>query len=151
MDYNFYIILSEKDLEQVGISELKAGWGEEDVAFEPRRFMFEDKVLMYSTEHRIHSTVDEQEVTMRIVEGLNNLEWDINQKSEKLLSNPIIRMLQKISQLSKYSMCIFEDDKVIDQRIECADETNLIQLVIYALNWEAPQNIEILKSGAKEM
>ena len=149
MDYNLYIILSEEDLEQVGISEIKTSWGEEDISYDPRRFMFEDKVQMFFSKYKFRSemaeAVDEREVTLKIMGGLRELEWDANEEREHLKSNCIIRMLQKICQLDKFSICLFEDDEMIDRQIKFSSEKNVIQIVSDALNWESPQNIKIFK------
>ena len=145
MDYNLYIILPEKDLKQVGISEVKISWGEEIFSYDPRRFMFEDKVQMIFSKCRIHEAVDENEMPLRIMDGLHELEWDVNKERENLKSNNIIRMLQKICQLDKFSICFFEDDEIIERQIEYTNERNIVQLVVDVLNWESPQNIEIYK------
>lgn len=145
MDYNLYIILPEKDLKQVGISEVKVSWGEEIFSYDPRRFMFEDKIQMIFSKCRIHEAVDENEVPLRIMDGLHELEWDVNKERESLESNNIVRMLQKICQLDKFSISFFEDDEIIERQIEYTNERNIVQLVVDVLNWESPQNIEIYK------
>lgn len=145
MDYNLYVILPEKDLEQVGISEVKVNWGEDIFSYVPRRFMFEDKVQMIFSKYRTHEAIDENEVSLRIMDGLHELEWDVNKEQENLKSNNIIRMLQKICQLGKFDICFFEDDEIIEQQVEYTNEMNIIYLVIDTLNWESPQNIEIYR------
>lgn len=147
MDYNLYIILPEDDLEQVGITEIKASWGEENISYNPRRFMFENKVKMIFSRYKLISeleeSIDKNEVTLKIMEGLRELEWDVNKETENLKSNDIIKLLQNICQLDKFSIYIFEDDEIIEQQIQYTNEINIILVVIDALKWKSPKNIRI--------
>lgn len=151
MDYNLYITLLEEDLKQVGIAEIKTSWGGESVSYTPRRFMFEDKVLMFFTEFEMLPSAGElvgkNQVVLRIVDGLRELEWEVNKQTENLKTNNIIKMLQKICQLDKFSIYIFGDDEIIEQHIKYNKEKDIILLVSAALLWESPQNIEIFENN----
>lgn len=147
MDYNLYIILQEEDLEKVGISEIKANWGGENIQYNPRRFVSQDEVQLIFSEYRIaavtETSVGKNQVTLKIVDGLRELEWEVNKQTEKLKSNNIIKLLQKICKLNKFIIYIFEDDEIIEQQIEYTHKTNIFLLVDEALKWESPQNIKI--------
>ncbi len=147
MDYNLYITLQEEDLKTVGISEIKAHWGEENISFNPRRFVFQDEVQLTFSQNKMITTTDilnsKNQVTLRVVEGLRELEWTINKHTENLESNNIIKMLQKICKLDKFIIYIFEDDKIIEQEIKYTFEKNILLLISEALKWETPQNIKI--------
>lgn len=47
-----------------------------------------------------------------------------------------MRFQRKIYELDRHSIYIFEDDKVIDQRIEYTEDMDIFSLVIHALNYE---------------
>lgn len=147
MDYNLYITLREEDLAKVGIFEKKASWGGERISYSPRRFVFEDKEYFCFLEMSISSRLKQFDVqnlvSLRIMEGLRELEWVVNRNMENLKSNDIIRMLEKICQLEKFSIIIFEDDEIVGQRIEYTDGRDICSLICLALNWESPKNIEI--------
>jgi len=147
MDYNLYIIIPKEDLKQVGISEITTSWGGRNIPYDPRRFMFEDKVQMFLIEHEMinkkEKSVSKNQVILKIIDGLRELEWEVNQQTENLKSNNIIKMLQKICQLDKFSIYIFEDDEIIKQQIEYTKEKDILLLVSEALKWESPQNIKI--------
>lgn len=148
MDYNLYITLQEEDLGTVGISEIFANWGGENIPYNPRRFESENKVKMVFAEYNAtaitENSVGENQLTLKIVDGLRNLEWEVNKQAEKLASNNIIKILQEICKLDRFIICIFADDEIIEQQIKYTCEMSILLLVSEALNWESPQNVKIL-------
>ncbi len=147
MDYNLYIVLLEEDMERVGISEKKVSWGGESVEYNPRRFLFEDKVQLLFTNSKmlygLDIVIDETQMVLKVINGLRELEWEVNNQISDLKTNSIIKMLQKICQLDKFSICIFEDDETIDQQIKYTKDKDILLLIRTALKWNSPQNIRI--------
>ena len=147
MDYNLYLILGEADLGQACISEIKTDWEGQSLSYAPRRFLFEGEIRMIELEDKMffdaEDFFDENRVTLKVAEELRDLEWEANKETEKLKSNVIVRMLQKICQLDKFVIYIFEDDEVIDRHIQYTDKEDDIELVRNAFNWETPHNIKI--------
>ena len=80
MDYNLYIVLLEEDMERVGISEKKVSWGGESVEYNPRRFLFEDKVQLLFTNSKmlygLDIVIDETQMVLKVINGLRELEWE---------------------------------------------------------------------------
>ena len=62
-----------------------------------------------------------------------------------LKSHGVIRFLRKICELERFSIYIFEDDEVIDQRIEYTEGMDIFPLVMRALDYDARQNVEIYR------
>lgn len=147
MDYNLYIILREKDLEAVGISEIKANWEEGNISYNPRRYVSQDEVQLIFSEYKMTAITEtsnnKNQLTLKIVDGLRELEWEVNKQIEKLESNNIIKLLQKICRLDKFIIYIFEDDETIRQQIKYTQEENILLLISSALKWESPKNIKI--------
>lgn len=147
MDYNLYIILREEDLEAVGISEIKANWEEQSISYNPRRFVSQDEVQLifseYETTDITKTPVSKNQLSLKIVDGLRELEWEVNKQTEKLESNNIMKLLQKICRLDKFIIYIFEDDEIIRQQIEYTHKDNILLLISTALKWDSPQNIKI--------
>lgn len=149
MDYNLYMVLNEKDLESIEIVEMKANWGGENISYSPKRFIFQDKVQMFLSESpklfKMEEAIDGVEIVLKIVDGLRELEWEVNNQKESLITNNIMMMLQKVCSLDKFSIYIFEDDGIIEQQVNCTGEKNIFLLVSEALNWESPKNVKIFR------
>lgn len=147
MDYNLYIALKKEDLKNVGIFEIKNSWEGEEFPYIPRKFMFEDKIRMICIEDKMllgrKEYIDKEQIVLKIVNGLRELEWEVNKQTENLKFNIIIKMLQIISQLNEFAIYIFRDDEIIEQQIKFHDGMNLLLLITKALNWELPQDISI--------
>ena len=147
MDYNLYIILREKDLEKAGIFEVKTSWGGKCISYNPRRFVFEDKIHMFLSEYSkiagVEVSINSNQVMLKIADGLRELEWEVNKQTESLKTNSIMKILQKICRLDKFYIYFLEDDEIIEQQINYTNVGNIFSLVIEALNWESPQNIKI--------
>lgn len=153
MDYNIYVILSEKDLKQIGIFEIKTSWGGESISYSPRRFMFDDTVQVLLVESKTtfekQESINEDRVTLRIINGVRDLEWEVNEQIEQVKNNSIVKMLQRICQFDSFSIYIFEDDERIQQRIEYTNEKDILVYIQAALTWKSPQNIEIFSNRKK--
>lgn len=149
MDYNLYMVLNEKDLESIEIVEMKANWGGENISYSPKRFIFQDKVQMFLSESpklfKMEEAIDGVEIVLKIVDGLRELEWEVNNQKESLITNNIMMMLQKVCSLDKFSIYIFEDDGIIEQQVNGTGEKNIFLLVSEALNWESPKNVKIFR------
>lgn len=147
MDYNLYIILKKEDLKNVGIFEITNSWEEKEIPYIPRKFMFEDKIRMICLEDKmllgIKEYIDKDQIVLKIVNGLRELEWEANKQTENLKFNVIVKMLQIISRLDEFSIYIFRDDEIIEQQIKFYDGMNLLLLITRALKWELPQDIRI--------
>lgn len=147
MDYNLYIILKKKDLKNVGIFELKNSWEGNEISYSPQKFIFEDKIQMICSEDRmlpgVKECTDNNQIILKIVNGLRELEWEVNKESDKLKFNVIVKMLQLISQLNEFSIYIFRDDEIIKQQIKFNNKKNLLLLITKALKWASPQDIRI--------
>ena len=74
----------------------------------------------------------------------NDME-SFHEQEEMLKSSYVIRFLRKICELDRFSIYIFEDDEVIDQRVEYTEDMDIFPLVIRALDYDAPQNVEIYR------
>ncbi len=153
MDYNIYVILSEKDLKQIGIFEIKASWGGESISYSPRRFMFDDTVQVLLVESKTtfekQESINEDRVTLRIINGVRDLEWEVNEQIEQVKNNSIVKMLQRICQFDSFSIYIFEDDERIQQRIEYTTKKDILVYIQAALTWKSPQSIEIFSNRKK--
>lgn len=149
MDYNLYMVLNEKDLESIEIVEMKANWGGENISYSPKRFIFQDKVQMFLSESpklfKMEEAIDGVEIVLKIVDGLRELEWEVNNQKESLITNNIMMMLQEVCGLDKFSIYIFEDDGIIEQQVNWTGEKNIFLLVSEALNWESPKNVKIFR------
>ena len=96
MDYNLYVIFSEKNIEKLGICEMKNYWEGKTISYIPRRYIFENKVQMVCSECKMipktKKYVEENQISLKVIDGLRELEWDVNKQMKKLKSNDIIKM-----------------------------------------------------------
>lgn len=151
MDYNLYIILKKEDLKKVGIFELKNSWEGNEFSYSPQKFIFENKIQMICSEDRmlpgVKDCTNNNQIILKIVNGLRELEWEVNKESDKLKFNVIVKMLQLISQLNEFSIYIFRDDEIIKQQIKFNNKKNLLLLITKALKWTLPQDIRIYRDN----
>lgn len=78
-----------------------------------------------------------------IISGMANMEEAqkendmeaLHEQEEILRSHIVIRFLEKICELDRFSIYIFEDDGCIDQRIKYTKDIDIYSLVIRAMNY----------------
>ena len=72
----------------------------------------------------------------------NNLE-EAEEWNAKLKANPVIKFLEKVCSLDKFSIYLFQEDVWIDQRIEYTKDKSIMELLSWVLNSDDPQTVEI--------
>ena len=79
---------------------------------------------------------------MKKAQKQNDMEA-FHKQEEILRSNDVIRFLEKVCELDRFSIYLFEEDGLIKQRIKYTKDMDILPLIIRALDYEAPQDTEI--------
>lgn len=66
-----------------------------------------------------------------------------HEQEEILESNDVIRFLRKVYELDRFFIYLFDEDGLIKQRIKYIKDMDIFPLITRALDYEAPQDIEI--------
>ena len=89
---------------------------------------------------------------------INNIEYYIYEKemalksnnyeeaeewNEKLKADPVIKFLEKVCSLDKFSIYLFEEDGLISQRTEYTKDESILDLLSRLINFDNPQGLEI--------
>lgn len=63
--------------------------------------------------------------------------------NEKLKNNSVVKFLEKVCTLDKFSIFLFQEDMLVKQRIPFTKDKSILELILWVLDYNAPQNIEI--------
>lgn len=72
----------------------------------------------------------------------NNYE-EAEEWNEKLKADPVIKFLEKVCSLDKFSIYLFEEDGLISQRTEYTKDESILDLLSRLINFDNPQGLEI--------
>ena len=72
----------------------------------------------------------------------NNLE-EAEEWNAKLKANPVIKFLEKVCSLDKFSIYLFQEDVWVHQRIKYTKDKNISELLSQLLDFDNPQGFEI--------
>lgn len=110
----------------------------------------EDQVTLHIY-HVKNRFLDWEPALNDILSGMLNMERaqeendieTLHEQEEILRSNIVIRFLEKICELDSFSIYIFEDDGLIQQRVRYTKDMDILQLVVRAIDYDTHQDIEI--------
>lgn len=128
-------------MKKIGIKEELTSWGNEVISFTSKRFCSEGGVKLIAIDS------DLEIVTLKVVEGLRELEWQANKNREMFEENNIMKLLERICCLNSFSIIIKEDDTSIEElEFHNRNFYEINSIFVKALDWENPKSLKICKN-----
>ena len=135
MDYTLDIVVSEKDLSEIGIKEIKFFWDGEEYSHTPRRFETEDSLVLtsfYSTENIVKSNGIDTPVILTSTKEVYDLQYTAYCSRDKLNSHNIMKFLKRVSGLEKFNIYLCGCDELIDYNIKYTGESDISEIIYRA-------------------
>ena len=125
MDYNFDIILSESDLDDIGFNEKKLFWGGEELSLTPREFLVDDVTCFIELSRgKIHDVlIHDTRIKYPIILSINRKYSSVE---DLINSNNITKLFDRIGRLKHFELYLWRDDESINTAYEYTDKTNTI-------------------------
>lgn len=150
MDISFDLLINEKDLSKLNLSEFLLEWGGEFFHQEPPQyrlntdFVFE-RFLDIDYYRKYHKKIIgddfkiDEYLPLRLC-GKHMIELEnIVNNNEEIEKSCIIDFLHKVSMLDTYAIILLREEEYLDERYRVKTEKELIEAVCSCLNWDDPK------------
>lgn len=134
MDYTLDIVVSEKDLSEIGMNEIKFFWGGKEYSDAPRRFETEDSLILTETDIKyIDNTLLKNTcIYMPVMfspREVYDLKHIIYCCPQELDSHKLMKFLKRVSGLEKFVIRLCGDDELTDRNIKYTEESDISEII----------------------
>lgn len=151
MGFILDVLIPKDQNDKVGLSEVLVEWGGERFSEEVPKFLFDSTVpfrqnkdLEYFQEILGEKLDNYIALTLQGKE-LMDLEFLVNNKSDAIKENVLIRFLEKLLELDSFYIVLLKDEEEIDGRYQVRNRKELWEIISRSLDWKSPKGAIITK------
>ena len=151
MGFILDVLIPKDQNDKVGLSEVLVEWGGERFSEEVPKFSFDSTVpfrqnkdLEYFQEILGEKLDNYIALTLQGKE-LMDLEFLVNNKSDAIKENVLIRFLEKLLELDSFYIVLLKDEEEIDGRYQVRNRKELWEIISRSLDWKSPKGAIITK------
>ncbi len=146
MDYNLDIVISEKDLSEAGINEIKFFWDGEEYSYTPKRFETEESLILTGFDIKDVYIAKNTDIDMPIVlnsSAVYDLQYTAYRCRDKFNSHNLMKFLKRVSGLEKFNIYLCGCDETTDYNIKYTRSPGISEIIYNTLI--AEKNVMIYK------
>lgn len=152
MDYILEIIVSEKEMKKVELSEKMVEWGESIYSYNPRQYETKSKIIFEQVENvKYYENMVGKNLGKDMIiltpknRSIFDLEYDANQKASLIKANELAVFLDSLFQLEEFYIFLTRDDEQVKERYRIEGKGEIIDKLAESLNWLNPKDILLFK------
>ncbi|MEY8382254.1 hypothetical protein AALG83_03700 [Christensenellaceae bacterium 44-20] len=151
MNFILDVLIPEKQIELINLSEILAEWGGEVFPKETREFLFESTLVFHQNpDLKYYQGILGGELENYIAltlqgEELTNLAYLVNAQREEAKKNILMRFFKQLLSLEHFYILLLKEEEEIDRKYQIGNADELLTAICQSLNWTSPEGSVIAK------
>lgn len=158
MVFDFIVLIREKDIKKIEISEALVEWGGESFSQDPPQYIYSNSSLFFHKflcinnykkyfKEIIGNDLKIDEFMPFILLGNHMLEIEklINTNAPNMLNHDIFKFLENLCVLDEFAIFVEREEEYVDKRYNIKTKEELINIFCNCLTWNCSEGALITK------